>query len=88
VATEELARTLRPGGVILVAFHVGEHVRHLETWFDEEVDVDFRFLQTEPMARLLESAGFDVEAALERGPYPQEAATQRAYILARRTGRR
>jgi SAM-dependent methyltransferase len=79
----ELARVVAAGGPLLVAFHTGEEVRHLDEWWDEQVDVDFRFLQPGPIAERLERAGFVVEAVLERAPYPDEADTHRAYILAR-----
>ncbi|HLM62757.1 MAG TPA: class I SAM-dependent methyltransferase [Acidimicrobiales bacterium] len=83
-AAHELARVVGAGGPLLVAFHVGEEVRHLDEWWDEEVDVDFRFLEAAPVADRLERAGFAVEAVLERASYPEEVETRRSYILGRR----
>ncbi|MFE6865941.1 class I SAM-dependent methyltransferase [Kitasatospora sp. NPDC057692] len=83
-AFEEMRRVLRPGGVLLVAFHLGTGVRRLDEWWGHRVDVDFHFLETEAVAGLLASAGFTVTARLERGPYPQEAQTRRGYLVARR----
>lgn len=83
-AFAEARRVLRPGGRLLVAFHAGTEVRHLDDWWGHPVDVDFRFLEPAPVADLLRTAGFDVEATLERTHYPEEPETTRAYLLARR----
>ncbi|MFH8371003.1 class I SAM-dependent methyltransferase [Streptomyces sp. NPDC018031] len=81
----EVRRVLRPGGLFLVSFHTGDEVRHLDTWWGHEVDVDFHFLDPTRIAGLLEEAGFTVEMRLERAPYPHEAETRRGYLLGRRT---
>ncbi|AUH45056.1 class I SAM-dependent methyltransferase [Streptomyces sp. CMB-StM0423] len=83
-AFAEARRVLRPGGRLLVSFHVGTEVRHLDDWWGHPVDVDFRFLEPAAVAALLGAAGFEAEATLERAHYPQEPETTRAYILARR----
>jgi ubiquinone/menaquinone biosynthesis C-methylase UbiE len=84
VAFHDIHRTLRPFGLVLVAFHVGSEVRHLADWWGHEVDVDFRFFEPNDVIELLEGAGFAVEARLERTSYPEEVNTRRAYVLARR----
>jgi SAM-dependent methyltransferase len=85
VAAAELARVLRPGGVAIVSFHVGDHVVHLDDWFDEPVDVDVRFLRPAAVNAVLADAGLVVEASLEREPVPDvEAQTRRCYLVARR----
>ncbi|GAA2068889.1 class I SAM-dependent methyltransferase [Streptomyces albiaxialis] len=83
-ALDEAARVLRPSGLLLLSFHAGEEVRHMDTWWGHAVDVDFRFLDPARTAELAESAGFRVEMRMERGPYAHEAETRRAYLLARR----
>ncbi|MFF7446469.1 MULTISPECIES: methyltransferase domain-containing protein [unclassified Streptomyces] len=83
-AFAEMARVLRPSGLALLSFHIGEEVRHLDEWWGHEVDVDFRFLDPAHIAGLLEAAGFTVEMRLERTHYPHEVETRRAYLLARR----
>jgi SAM-dependent methyltransferase len=83
-ALEEIRRSLRPGGLFLVAFHIGTEVRHLDEWWGHAVDVDFRFFQPSQIASALERVGFQTEMRLERVSYPGEVVTRRAYLLARR----
>lgn len=84
VAASELHRVVAPGGPVLVAFHVGEEVRHVTDWWGHGVDLDFRFFEPDAVAAHLETAGLAVEAVVERAPYAEEVATRRAYLLARR----
>ncbi|MFJ6385818.1 class I SAM-dependent methyltransferase [Kitasatospora sp. NPDC092039] len=83
-AFAEMRRVLRPGGVLLVSFHLGSEVRRMEEWWGHPVDVDFHFLEADTVAAHLTGAGFTVEARLERESLPEEAATRRGYLLARR----
>lgn len=83
-AFAEICRVLRPGGLVLVAFHAGTEVRHLDQWWGQQVDVDFRFFEPAYIAEVMEATGLPVEARLERASYPQEVQTRRAYLLARR----
>jgi SAM-dependent methyltransferase len=80
----EFARVLAPGGRLLLAFHCGDEVRHLEEWFERRVAVDFYFLDPDGVAGQLADAGFTVEATLLRRSHPDEVETNRAYLLARR----
>jgi SAM-dependent methyltransferase len=80
----EVHRVLRPGGLVLVAFHIGAEVRHLDEWLGQAVDVDFRFYQPPEIGAAIERAGFQTEMSLERVSYPGEVNTHRAYLLARR----
>jgi ubiquinone/menaquinone biosynthesis C-methylase UbiE len=79
----EFRRVLRPGGRLLVGFHIGEEIRHFEDWWGEPVNLDFIFFTTAEMATYLDEAGFSLEETIEREPYPEvEVATRRAYLLA------
>ncbi|WP_446211309.1 class I SAM-dependent methyltransferase [Micromonospora sp. IBSANI012] len=83
-AFAEMRRVLRPGGFLLVAFHVGAEVQRLTDWWGHEVDVDFHYHEVETVAGALRGAGFTEEARLERAHHPQEGETQRCYLLVRR----
>ncbi len=82
-AMREIKRTLRPEGTLLLTFHIGQETRHLDEWFDKKVNLDFYFFETNEMIQNLETAGFEIEEAIEREPIPEvEVQTRRAYIFA------
>lgn len=85
-ACAEIHRVLRPGGRALVSFHIGSEVRHVTEWWGQEVDLDFRFLETADVSRAMAGAGLVEEARLERASYPGEVDTRRGYLLGRRSG--
>ena len=81
----EMGRVLRPGGLLLLAFHLGDKVLHFDELWGQNVSVDFHLFRTDNVAESLRSAGFKVEEIVERDPYPDvEAPTRRGYILARK----
>ncbi|MGH8876620.1 MAG: class I SAM-dependent methyltransferase [Stackebrandtia sp.] len=83
-AFAEFARVLRPGGLLLLSFYIGDEVKNLNEWWGHDVDVDFHFRDPDHLAELLTTAGFDVEMRMERAGYPDEGDNRRAYQLARR----
>jgi SAM-dependent methyltransferase len=84
-ALRELRRVLRPGGLLLLTFHIGDEIKHLEEWWGHKVCVDFLFFRSDEMADYLKSAGFETEEIIERDPYPDvEHQSRRGYIFARR----
>ncbi|HEX2202190.1 MAG TPA: class I SAM-dependent methyltransferase [Longimicrobium sp.] len=83
-ALRELRRVLRAGGLLLVAFHVGDEVRHFDELWGVPVDLDFVLFTPGEMRGWLDEAGLTVEWLEERDPYPGvEAQTRRCYLLAR-----
>lgn len=78
-------RTLQPGGLLLLSFHIGDETLHLDDWWERKVNIDFFFFRPQEMARDLAAAGFEIEEIIEREPYPDvEHQSRRAYIFARR----
>src|SRR5262249_22172779 len=73
VATlREFRRVLQPRGLLLLAFHIGAEVVHLDEWWGHRVSVDFVFFHSDELKTYLTSAGFEVERSTERDPYPPE----------------
>lgn len=86
-ALREMKRVLKPGGVLLVTFHVGAEVLHVDEYYEKPVDLDFAFYQPEEMEAWLKEAGFELEETLVRDPNPAvEYVSRRAYLFARKAG--
>jgi len=84
-ALQEMKRALRPGGRLLLTFHIGQKIVHLSEWWNKPVSLDFYFFETEEMKGRLTQAGFELEEVIERDPYPDvEVQTRRAYLFARK----
>jgi len=81
----EMHRVLRSGGLLLLAFHVGDQtLREQELW-GIPISMDFFLLPTKDVTGSLESAGFLLDEVVERDPYPKvEYQSRRAYVLARK----
>ncbi len=81
----EWRRVLRPGGLLLLSFHLGGETVHLDEWWERKVSVDFHFFQPDEMAGYLNSAGFEIDEIIERDPYPEvEHQSRRGYVFAQR----
>jgi SAM-dependent methyltransferase len=84
-ALHEMKRVLKPGGVLLVTFHIGNEIKHLDEWWEKPVNLDFAFFEPGEMENWLKEAGYELMETLVREPNPEvEVATRRAYLFARK----
>lgn len=82
----EIKRALQPGGWLLLSFHIGEQIEHVEDLWGCAVSLDFYFFSVKHVTDELLATGFEIDEVVERGPYAPEVEYQsrRAYIFARR----
>jgi len=87
-ALRELRRVLKPNGLLLLAFHLGEGVLHQEQLWGVPVSLDFYFFSSNEMAGYLAAANLEIDEIIERDPYPAavEYQSRRSYILAHKPG--
>jgi ubiquinone/menaquinone biosynthesis C-methylase UbiE len=83
VALTELARVLRPGGHLSLAFQVGDEPRHMTSALGHEITLDFHRRQPDQMASLLAAAGVPVQVRTVRVALADEL-TPHAFLLARK----
>jgi hypothetical protein len=70
---------------VLISFHVGSETRHFESLFGiDGINLDFHFLEVQPVKEGLESVGFVCDVEIVRNNYPEEVATRRAYLQFRK----
>ena len=79
----ELKRVLGMGGLLLLAFHIGDDMIHRDELWGRKVCLDFLLFRPDEMVAYLRSAGFKIEEIILRDPYPDvEHQSRRAYIFA------
>jgi SAM-dependent methyltransferase len=78
-----LAQALVPGGLLLLAFQVGDAERHIDRAYGHDVSMDAYLLDPGHLGALLEEAGCGVQARLIREPDSDER-TPQAYLVARK----
>ena len=83
----EFRRVLAPGAPVLLAFQVGDGVRHRSEGFGHEISLGFRRRPPDRVAELLDAAGLDVQARFVRMAQGAEPVPQ-ATLIGRRTATR
>lgn len=80
-----LARTLAPGGWLVLALHAGSELRHADEWFGHEIDLDFVLHEPADMVALVEAAGLVDTEWYRRGAVASRGETsERLYVVARK----
>ena len=84
-AVAALVRPLAADGWLVLGLHAGTEVRHIDEWFDQQVDLHFVLHDPASVVGIVESAGLvDVEWYL-RGPIStRDETTQRLYVVGRK----
>lgn len=81
---QEIRRALMPGGLALIAFHIGDEIVHVNDLFGSPVSLDFRFHDPRAVIDSLRDAQLAVIECVEREPYEEvEYPSRRCYLLAR-----
>jgi len=85
-ALKEIKRVLKPGGLLLLTFHIGNEALHVEEFLGQPVNMDFLYFKTREMEGYLREAGYVGIESSERDPYAPDVEYQsrRAYIFARK----
>jgi ubiquinone/menaquinone biosynthesis C-methylase UbiE len=87
---KEMHRVLKPGGMLLLSFHIGDDVIRPQSLWGNPISMEFYQQQPVRIRELLTSAGFAVDEIREREPYAPDVEYQsrRAYVFARKPGDR
>lgn len=81
----EMKRVLKLGGIVLISFHIGEEIMHLDELWGEQVDMDFIYFPVEEIESYIKAAAFEHLETVVREPYPDvEYQSRRGYIFARK----
>lgn len=87
---KELHRVLKPGGQLLVSFHLGNTMHRSRDWWGIPVDMDYTSFESDEMQFYVRHAGFTVEGWLVRPPYVtptyREAPSYRGFVFGQKKG--
>ncbi len=84
-AVAALTRPIAPGGWLVLGLHAGAKVRHVDEWFDHDVDLDFVLHEPADVVAVVEAAGLIEVEWYRRGPLAHRGeTTERLYVIARK----
>ena len=78
---EALSAAIKPGGPLLIAVHAGQGILTAEEVLGEPITMAITLFEQQEIVDAMRQAGFDVESAETRDPYPEEGGTRRVYVL-------
>jgi SAM-dependent methyltransferase len=81
----EFHRVLAPGGLLLMAFQVGDDIRRLKQGYGHDISLDAYRLNPDRVLAQLTEAGFGPHTRLERQPTGPEK-TPQGYLIVRKPG--
>ena len=80
----EVQRVVPPGGLVIVAFHIGDQIVHVDELFGTRVSLDFHFHEPSQVIEACGVAQLAVIEHIEREPYEgAEHPSRRCYLVAR-----
>jgi len=87
-AFREIYRVLKPSGLLLLTYHIGEETICLDEFLGKNIDIDFMFFNSDYILSCLQRIGFEKIEIIERDPYPEdiEYPSRRAYVFATKSG--
>jgi hypothetical protein len=71
---------LQPGGLTLLAFHVGDEIVHVDELWGRHISLDFSLFLPLATRRHSEAAGFEVEETLSEGLMPRSGTSEPAGV--------
>jgi hypothetical protein len=87
-ALAEIRRILKPGGLFVVATHLGESEVYSSEFLDHEIGtVGGTLYGKDELLNEIQTRSFVVEDVRHRDPLPHEHQSQRIYVTARLVGR-
>jgi SAM-dependent methyltransferase len=81
-ALAEMFRVLRGGGALLLSFHIGSQMVHVENFLETSANLDFTFFEPLEVEAALRKVGFTSIDVRVREPYESEYPSKRCYIFA------